>query len=83
MMTLSEWQFVLSAISEARQWIEDWFENSEGKVLFETEDLHRNEDRNLICFLKVKSTVPEIDNLVFRCTETRTGAKVVAYQRFE
>lgn len=81
-MTLSEWNFVLSAMSEARAWIEDWFEFSEGKFMFETEDLHRDENRNLICFLTVKSAVPDIDSLAFRCVETRTGAKVTAYQKY-
>ena len=81
-MSLSEWNFVLRAMSEAGQWIEDWFEYSEGKFMFEHEDLHRDENRNLICFLKVKSTVPDIDNIIFRCEETMYGAKVTAYQKF-
>ena len=82
-MNLREWDFVLDAMSEAKDWLEDWFEGLSGRVLFEHFDLHRNEDHDLVCMLKVTSTSPDIDNIVFRCVQTLDGVKVTAYQVFD
>ena len=82
-MLLSEWSFILAAQRAARDWFATWFEHSEGKVLFDFKDLHRDKDRNLVCLLEVHSPVPDLENVVFLCKETRTGAKVVAYQKFD
>ena len=81
-MDIRTWHFVLDVVSKCRDWIEEWMEVCPLKYELVPFDVHKDENLDFVCMVRVESTKEELSNLMFRGVNTIDGVKVTALQSF-
>lgn len=81
-MDIRTWYFVLEVINQCKDWISEWMEVCPLKYTLEPFDVHRDENLDFVCMVKVNSSKEELSNLMFRGVNTVEGVKITALQSF-
>lgn len=81
-MDIRTWHFVLEVVDKCKGWISDWLEVCPLTYDLEPFDVHRDDELNCVCMVKVNSSKEELSNLLFRGIETNDGVKITALQTF-
>lgn len=81
-MDIRTWHFVLEVINKCNDWIEEWMEVCPLKYELVPFDVHKDENLDFVCMVRVKSAVEELSNLMFRGVNTVDGVKITALQSF-
>ena len=81
-VTLREWTFVNEVTAKCRTWITTWMQTNPLKYELIPFDVHKDEDKDFTCLVKVNSCKEELSNLMFRGVNTSNGVKITALQTF-
>ena len=82
-MEIRTWYFVLEAISKCTDWLDNWVQINHKCFDLEPFDIHKDDDLNYVCMIRVNSCNSELDNLIFRAEDTEDGVKITAFQAFD